>query len=127
MRFFRASLPFVSVLAAGLAGLASAVTHDDNFRPDAVLVVTEEHVKQSCVDEKAVLLVNGTTPGPTLRFTEGETVWIRVYNEIHDQNLTMVRSITGPSCRPHHLFSSFIGCPHSCLRFENFGESTIHT
>ncbi|KFY31423.1 hypothetical protein V493_01130 [Pseudogymnoascus sp. VKM F-4281 (FW-2241)] len=89
MRFFQASLPFIPVLAAGLVGLASATIHDENFVPDAVLRVTEEERKQSCVPSKEIIVVNGTSPGPTLRFEEGKTVWIRVYNDIEHQNLTM--------------------------------------
>lgn len=88
MRFF---LPFLPVLAAGLIGVAATTTHGDGFIPDGVLRVTEETRKQSCVPEKDILLVNGTSPGPALRFTEGQTVWIRVYNDIAHQNLTMVR------------------------------------
>ncbi|OBT83528.1 L-ascorbate oxidase [Pseudogymnoascus sp. 03VT05] len=86
MRFF---LPFIPALAAGLIGVASAITHDEHFIPDAILRVTEETRKQSCVPEKDILVVNGTSPGPALRFTEGQTVWIRVYNDIAHQNLTM--------------------------------------
>ncbi|KFY33216.1 hypothetical protein V494_07826 [Pseudogymnoascus sp. VKM F-4513 (FW-928)] len=91
MRFLKASLQFIPVLAAGLIGVASAatVTHDENFVPDAILRVTEEERKQSCVPSKKILVVNGTSPGPTLRFEEGKTVWIRVYNDIDAQNLTM--------------------------------------
>ena len=96
MRFFQAFLPLIPALA-GLAGVASAVTHDGNFIPDAVLRVTEESVKQSCVPKKDILLVNGTSPGPTLRFTEGKTIWIRVYNDIATQNLTMVSPTQFPS------------------------------
>lgn len=91
MRFFEKLLPFIPALTAGLIGVASAVTHDKNFVPDAILRVTEEERKQSCVPTKEILVVNGTSPGPTLRFTEGKTVWIRVYNDIPNQNLTMVR------------------------------------
>lgn len=91
MHFLKASLQFVPVLAAGLIGVASAVTHDESFIPDAVLRVTEESRKQSCVPEKNILVVNGTSPGPVLRFDEGKTIWIRVYNDIPHQNLTMVR------------------------------------
>ena len=32
----------------------------------------------------------GTSPGPELRFQEGQTKWVRVYNDMDDQNLTMV-------------------------------------
>ncbi|KAL5346162.1 hypothetical protein ACLOAV_009195 [Pseudogymnoascus australis] len=89
MRFFEKLLPFIPALTAGLIGVATAVTHDKNFVPDAILRVTEEERKQSCVPSKEILVVNGTSPGPTLRFTEGKTVWIRVYNDIPNQNLTM--------------------------------------
>ncbi|RDL36125.1 Cupredoxin [Venustampulla echinocandica] len=89
MRFLQASLTVISVFTAGLVGVTSAVTHDEHFVPDAVLRVTEEERKQSCVPSKEILVVNGTSPGPSLRFTEGETVWIRVYNDIPHQNLTM--------------------------------------
>ncbi|OBT65663.1 L-ascorbate oxidase [Pseudogymnoascus sp. 23342-1-I1] len=86
MRFF---LLFISVLTTELIGVASAATHNEHFIPDAVLRVTEEERKQSCVPLKNILVVNGTSPGPTLKFTEGKTVWIRVYNDIAHQNLTM--------------------------------------
>lgn len=92
MHFLKASLQFIPVLATGLIGVASAVTHDEKFIPDAVLRVTEETRKQSCVPEKEILVINGTSPGPVLRFEEGKTIWIRVYNDIPYQNLTMVRS-----------------------------------
>lgn len=107
MRFLQASLPFISILTAGLVGVASAVTHDESFVPDAVLRVWEEERKQSCVPSKDILVVNGTSPGPTLRFTEGKTVWIRVYNDIAHQNLTMVTFGPVPLC-PAASFFSFI-------------------
>lgn len=91
MHFLKASLQFIPIPVAGLFGVANAVTHDDTFIPDAVLRVTEEKRKQSCVPEKDILVVNGTSPGPVLRFEEGKTLWIRVYNDIPAQNLTMVR------------------------------------
>jgi L-ascorbate oxidase len=82
---------FLAIAALGnvLLGVASAVQHDGAFIPDAVLRVTEEERKQSCVPTKDILVVNGTSPGPALLFQEGETVWIRVYNDIPHQNLTM--------------------------------------
>lgn len=92
MRFALRFVPAVATLTAILAGVASAVVHDEHFVPEAVLRVTEESTKQSCVDEKDILLVNGTSPGPALVFKEGATIWIRVYNDIPHQNLTMVCS-----------------------------------
>ena len=67
-----------------------AVLHDENFVPDAVLRVSEQTVTQSCITKPNVALVNGTSPGPEIRLTEGQTSWIRVYNDMHHQNLTMV-------------------------------------
>jgi FtsP/CotA-like multicopper oxidase with cupredoxin domain len=86
---------FLILLLALIVGLvqityADTVIHDEAFIPDAILHVSEKLVKQSCVPEKDILVVNGTSPGPKLEFTEGQTVWIRVYNDVADQNLTMV-------------------------------------
>jgi len=96
-------LPLLSVLTAGLitvANAASLETHGPDFVPDAVLVVTEEEVKQSCVPTKNIIVVNGTSPGPELTFNVNDTVWIRVYNNIPDQNLTMASS--PPTIIFHH-------------------------
>jgi len=86
MRLHSLTISFV----VGLSVLSSALVHDGHFTPDAILRVTEEERKQSCVPLKHILVVNGTSPGPRLSFDEGKTVWIRVYNDVHDQNLTMV-------------------------------------
>ncbi len=84
--------PLLSALIVGLTKVAYAdtVIHDKSFTPDAILRVSSEERKQSCVPTKEILVVNGTSPGPELRLPEGKTVWIRVYNDIHDQNITMV-------------------------------------
>ena len=92
MRFFQVVIHVISALTAWLVGVASAVPHDESFVPDAVLRITQEERNQSCVPTKEILVVNGTSPGPALLFTEGETVWIRVYNDISHENLTMVCS-----------------------------------
>ncbi|RFU31599.1 hypothetical protein B7463_g4738, partial [Scytalidium lignicola] len=63
--------------------------HDHTFVPDVILRVTAENVAQSCLPAKSTLLVNGTSPGPEIRLVEGTTTWIRVYNDMPDQNLTM--------------------------------------
>jgi FtsP/CotA-like multicopper oxidase with cupredoxin domain len=60
------------------AALGRPVVHGSDFVPDHVLVVTYE------------TLVNGSTPGPTLRLQPGKTSWIRVYNNMPNDNLTMV-------------------------------------
>ena len=87
MHLFRALLP---LLSAFMATASNLIVHDESFVPDAILRVTSGVRKQSCVPEKEILLVNGTSPGPELRFTEGRTVWIRVYNDVHGKNLTIV-------------------------------------
>jgi len=88
------TLPLLSAFAVGLikTAYAKTVVHDGNFIPDATLHVTSGNRNQSCVPEKEILLVNGTSPGPELRLTEGNTYWIRVYNDMVDQNFTMVSS-----------------------------------
>jgi hypothetical protein len=65
-------------------------THDEQFIPDAILRVTARNISQSCLPSKMTVLINGTAPGPELRLREARTTWIRVYNDMTDQNLTMV-------------------------------------
>lgn len=81
-----------SLLVLGILGLARGLTHshDASFVPDAVLRVTEGQLAQSCLPAKSTVLVNGTAPGPELRLQEGKVYWIRVYNDMPDNNLTMV-------------------------------------
>ncbi|RDW91612.1 multicopper oxidase-4 [Coleophoma crateriformis] len=67
----------------------NSCTHDETFIPDAVLRVSVETITQSCMPPKDVLLINGTSPGPELRLTEGRTYWIRVYNDLPNDNTTM--------------------------------------
>ena len=74
----------VTVLSSGLHH------HDEHFVPDAILRVTAQNISQPCARSKSTVLVNGTSPGPELRIREGQTSWLRVYNDMPDQNLTMV-------------------------------------
>ena len=92
MHLARAFTPLLFIL--GLVGIAAArkVAHDETFVPDAVLRVTVESVAQSCLPSKLTVLVNGTSPGPELRLLEGKRYWIRVYNDMTQYNLTMVRT-----------------------------------
>lgn len=91
MRYF-ANLPALLATIVGLTSLASAAVqvHDETFIPDTVIHISSEKTKQSCVDEKEVVLINGTSPGPEIRLQEGKTFWIRVYNDLKNENLTMV-------------------------------------
>ncbi|AEO64435.1 uncharacterized protein THITE_48594 [Thermothielavioides terrestris NRRL 8126] len=79
------------LLAGGLATavFAQAVVHDDaRFTPDHVLRVSLAEVPSACESRQDVV-VNGTSPGPALHLLPGATSWIRVYNDMEDQNLTM--------------------------------------
>lgn len=67
-----------------------AAAQDNSFRPDYVLVASEEEVRINCQTRRSVV-VNGTYPGPSIHLREGQTTWIRVYNRIPDQNFTVVR------------------------------------
>lgn len=64
-------------------------THGSNFVPDYVLRVTHENHTVACQTHTSVL-VNGTSPGPTLRLPPGKTTWIRVCNDMEEHNTTMV-------------------------------------
>lgn len=72
-----------------LSGIAQATTHDGCFAPDYVLVATEEEIKVDCTTRRSVV-INGTFPGPPLELHENQTTWIRVYNRVPEQNLTVV-------------------------------------
>lgn len=67
----------------------TAITHDASFSPDAILRVTVQNISLGGI-QRLTTLVNGSIPGPELRVPENETAWIRVYNDMKDQNLTMV-------------------------------------
>ncbi|KAK3381930.1 multicopper oxidase-domain-containing protein [Podospora didyma] len=71
--------------AAALAGIA---THDSSFVPDHVLRVTTAQVSTGC-EAKQDIVINGTSPGPAIHLLPGAISWIRVYNDMTDQNLTM--------------------------------------
>jgi L-ascorbate oxidase len=63
--------------------------HDGTFEPDFYLSVTYENHTVACQHRMSVL-VNGTSPGPTLRLTPGKTSWVRVCNNMEAYNTTMV-------------------------------------
>ncbi len=68
---------------------AAAAVHNGSFIPDAVLRVTAQNIKMGGI-QRLTTLINGSVPGPELRIPEGEVAWVRVYNDMKDQNLTMV-------------------------------------
>ncbi|OXV06664.1 hypothetical protein Egran_05565 [Elaphomyces granulatus] len=77
-----------SLLCLSLFQLVTAVVHDESFIPDIILRVTAANYSLACQNRYSVL-VNGTSPGPTLRLEEGEVTWIRVYNDMDNYNTTM--------------------------------------
>lgn len=87
MRFLSLSLLCVQWLLSPVLG--DLVTHDSTFVPDHVLRITAQNISQAC-DQRYSAVVNGTSPGPAIRIRPGGSSWIRVYNDMHDHNLTMV-------------------------------------
>ncbi|KAK3991488.1 putative L-ascorbate oxidase [Cladorrhinum sp. PSN332] len=75
-----------SLLPAALAG--QTVTHDSSFAPDQILRVSVGNVPSAC-ESRTDIVVNGTSPGPALHIPPGRSTWVRVYNDMTDQNLTM--------------------------------------
>ena len=63
---------------------------EDAYTPDYVLVATAQNYSMACESRYSVLF-NGTSPGPALSLKENATTWIRVYNDIPSENLTVVR------------------------------------
>ncbi len=82
-------------LLVGLAGpvLGHLTVHDSSFIPDHVLRVSAKNISVAC-EKRYSAVINGTSPGPELRLPPGQVSWIRVYNDMPDNNLTMV------SCAP---------------------------
>ena len=86
-------IPSFVFLAYHLFGFSVARTavHDSSFIPDHNLRVSIAEVNFGCETRQSVV-INGTAPGPAIRLLPGAKAWVRVYNDILDQNLTMVSS-----------------------------------
>ncbi|KAK0616770.1 multicopper oxidase-domain-containing protein [Immersiella caudata] len=83
----------ISALLAGswlssTALATGAAVHDSSFTPDHILRVTYQEITTAC-ETRTSVIVNGSSPGPTLDILPGGVTWIRVYNDMADQNLTM--------------------------------------
>jgi Multicopper oxidase len=76
------------LVALPLVG-AALHTHDSSFQPDYVLRVTAKNASIGGVSRYSTCF-NGSIPGPPLRLPENKVVWIRVYNDMTNQNLTTV-------------------------------------
>lgn len=93
MRSILSTLALASWLSA--TALADLVTHDESFTPDHILRIATAEINSGCQSREDVV-VNGTSPGPALHILPGATTWVRVYNDMSDQNLTMVRAPRSP-------------------------------
>ena len=69
---------------------ARLVRHSLSFSPTHILRATAQNISIDCESRYSVVL-NGTSPGPTIHLLENQTSWIRVYNDMTDLNLTVVR------------------------------------
>lgn len=63
--------------------------HDGSFAPDAVLRVTSQNISVGGI-QRYSSIINESLPGPTLYLPEGKVTWVRVYNDMPEENLTMV-------------------------------------
>jgi hypothetical protein len=72
-------------------GYGKPQCHDSSFVPDHVLRLTYEDISIGCQTRSSVV-VNGTLPGPAIHLKPGKTSWIRVYNDMSDNNATIVRT-----------------------------------
>ncbi|TFY79386.1 hypothetical protein EWM64_g4622 [Hericium alpestre] len=58
------------------------------WQPDHVLRIASGPVAADCTVRNSAV-INGTSPGPTIRLKEGDHVWIRVYNDMEGSNTTL--------------------------------------
>ena len=58
------------------------------WQPDWILRVSNDTIAADCTARSSTI-VNGTSPGPTIRVKEGDHIWIRVYNDMLHSNTTM--------------------------------------
>ncbi|KAK3401811.1 multicopper oxidase-domain-containing protein [Sordaria brevicollis] len=87
--FPRGTLSLIFIASHFLGSvLALTAVHDYSFIPDHHLRVSIRKVNFGC-ETRESLVINGTSPGPAIRLLPGARTWIRVYNDLQDQNLTM--------------------------------------
>lgn len=68
--------------------VAWSTPHDAGFQPEYILRATAQNVTFDCESRYSVVF-NGTSPGPPLYMQEGRTTWVRVYNDMTNENLTV--------------------------------------
>ncbi|KAL8351510.1 hypothetical protein RB598_006338 [Gaeumannomyces tritici] len=89
MKSFRIlRLPLLALLHLARPEQAGGVVHDSTWTPDYVLEATAQTITLDCRQRHSVV-VNSSSPGPTLYLTENKTTWVRVHNRMPDQNFTV--------------------------------------
>ena len=68
---------------------AELVRHDASLSVDYILRATAQNISIAC-EERHSVVINKTFPAPLIRLKENQTSWIRVYNDMTTDNLTMV-------------------------------------
>lgn len=81
---------FLLFLLLAIGTAADLVQHDESWVPDYVLRGTAENITIAC-ESRHSAIINGSMPAPPLHLKEGEVTWIRVYNDMEEHNLTIVR------------------------------------
>ena len=82
-------LAFLGGVRASTSQNCTLTIHDASFEPDIILRISSQQ-RTITGFTQSVPLVNGTYPGPKIELTAGQTTWIRVYNDMQGENLTMV-------------------------------------
>jgi len=80
---------FLYFIVPAIAAALTTRVHDASFTPDQVLRVSRQVTYIGGIPRYSTL-VNDSLPGPEIRISEEKVVWIRVYNDMTDANLTMV-------------------------------------
>ncbi|OTA98175.1 putative multicopper oxidase [Hypoxylon sp. CI-4A] len=77
----------VGLLQTGAVATTASI-HDESWQPEYVLHASSETITMNCEQRESVVF-NGTMPGPPLYLKEGQTTWVRVYNDMPDLNFTV--------------------------------------
>lgn len=64
------------------------IRRSQEWSPNTVLVISKDSIHGDCTIRPSIT-INGTSPGPELRFKEGQKIWIRVINQLLDHNTTL--------------------------------------
>lgn len=69
--------------------LGTPERHGGDWEPEYVLIATAQNITINC-ESRYSITFNSTSPGPVLRLQEGKTTWVRVWNRIPNENVTVV-------------------------------------